>query len=134
MKIPTDARFEQVFEQRLVWEVQFHQRLIAAFPDKKIGEIDEKHLRKNLFEYPPRDWWEEKISLIECQHRFGLDRETISARWLESTNEFLGWFREGDELWTFCSPAETWQRLAGRKGVVLVVEGVSLVHIVTIMN
>ena len=41
---------------------------------------------------------------------------------------------EGDQLWTFTSPPETWQALAGRSGVALVRDGRIVGHHVTLMN
>jgi hypothetical protein len=42
--------------------------------------------------------------------------------------------KPGDELWTFCSPAESWQNLAGRRGIVLLRDGMAIAEIVTLMN
>ncbi|MGD9741392.1 MAG: hypothetical protein AB7J30_12380 [Hyphomicrobium sp.] len=41
---------------------------------------------------------------------------------------------EGDEIWTFSSPRETWETLCGRAGIVLVRKGRAVAHIVTEMN
>jgi len=40
----------------------------------------------------------------------------------------------GDELWEYESPAESWQRLAGRAGIVLLRRGVPVAEILTRMN
>jgi hypothetical protein len=39
-----------------------------------------------------------------------------------------------DEIWKFCSPLESWEHLAGRAGVALVRDGVSIRTIVSMMN
>jgi hypothetical protein len=41
---------------------------------------------------------------------------------------------EGDELWTFCSPLESWTHLAGSAGIALVRRGEVVDSIVTLMN
>ena len=40
----------------------------------------------------------------------------------------------GDELWTFSSPAQSWEDLAGRAGVALVRDGNPIKVLVTMMN
>jgi len=42
--------------------------------------------------------------------------------------------RDGDELWTFCSPATMWRNMAGREGVALVRNGNVVGFLVTRMN
>lgn len=41
---------------------------------------------------------------------------------------------EGDELWSFVSPLDSWRHLAGRAGVALVRNGEIIGHLVTRMN
>jgi hypothetical protein len=53
-----------------------------------------------------------------------------NARWVE----FRGKFREGDELWEFSSPPDTWQNLCGRAGVAIVRHGKIVDSFVTVMN
>jgi hypothetical protein len=40
----------------------------------------------------------------------------------------------GDELWTFASPAHTWEDLAGMAGIALVRNGTPIKIITTVMN
>jgi hypothetical protein len=40
----------------------------------------------------------------------------------------------GDELWEFCSPPPSWERLAGRQGIVLLRDGNVVASILTAMN
>jgi hypothetical protein len=42
--------------------------------------------------------------------------------------------QEGDELWYFCSPPESWQHLAGRAGIAIVRAGQIVDSFVTQMN
>jgi hypothetical protein len=39
-----------------------------------------------------------------------------------------------DELWTFATSAESFRRLAGRAGIVLLRDGNAIAEIVTLMN
>ena len=39
-----------------------------------------------------------------------------------------------DELWTFSSPVEHWQRLAGRMGIALIRNGRSIGYVITLLN
>ena len=44
-------------------------------------------------------------------------------RWLADWRAFLAQMQEGDELWIFCSPAESWEHMAGRGGIAVVRHG-----------
>jgi hypothetical protein len=44
----------------------------------------------------------------------------------ERWRRFTSRMKEGDELWEFCSPPATWERLAGRKGLCIVRGGSEL--------
>jgi len=46
----------------------------------------------------------------------------------------LAQMEEGDELWEFRSPVESWEHLAGRAGIALVRQGEIINFIVTMMN
>jgi len=48
--------------------------------------------------------------------------------------ELLARMQDGDELWEFESPPETWENLAGRKGIALIRECQVVASIVTLMN
>jgi hypothetical protein len=42
--------------------------------------------------------------------------------------------RPGDQLWTFASPAESWEHLAGRAGIALVRDGKTIALLLGAMN
>lgn len=46
-----------------------------------------------------------------------------TARWLAKWHAFVGRMTDGDELWYFESPAETWAGLSGAAGYALVRSG-----------
>lgn len=58
----------------------------------------------------------------------GLDRLPFAVR------NLLDQMRDGDELWLFCSPPESWAALAGRSGVAVVREGRIISSALTLMN
>jgi hypothetical protein len=54
----------------------------------------------------------------------------INKEW----RELLAQMQEGDELWEFESPPETWENLAGRQGIALIRDCKVVAVIVTLMN
>ena len=52
----------------------------------------------------------------------------------EEWQQLLATMQEGDELWEFESPPETWENLAGRKGIALIRDCRVVAVIVTLMN
>jgi hypothetical protein len=92
----------------------------------------------------PLAWLQERISIEEAERRFTPmpDDRTIHAPELRKPFGFLNakWeelktrMQTGDEIWTFRSPPETWQDLAGRAGVALVREHKVIDAVVTAMN
>jgi hypothetical protein len=111
---------------------------------------DEEMKRQNSQpSFPPRDWLGQRINVPMVERGkappivgSGI-RITINQRSFDldtgipQTHE---WERiklrmlPGDELWTFSSPPETWQALAGRMGIALVRKGRVIAHAITAMN
>jgi hypothetical protein len=54
----------------------------------------------------------------------------LNDRW----RAFLAQMQEGDELWTFCTPPETWEHNAGLGGIALVRDGKWVAKIVTLQH
>jgi hypothetical protein len=54
----------------------------------------------------------------------------LNSRWEALKAQMV----EGDELWLFRSPSETWRNMAGCAGVALVRDGKIVAKIVTSMN
>ena len=54
----------------------------------------------------------------------------LNDRW----RAFRAQMQEGDELWTFCTPPETWEHMAGLGGIALVRHGKMVGHIVTLLQ
>jgi hypothetical protein len=90
------------------------------------------------------DWLREKITVAEAEadnpgisdHRVSLYPEAarpfgfLNRRWETLKAEM----KLRDELWTFCSPADSWRQFTGLMGVALLRDGKVLEVIVTEMN
>ena len=92
----------------------------------------------------PTSWLDKKINVAEAEAANpGLHDERV-ARFPEAGRPFGFHNREWealksamqpeDEVWTFASPADSWQHLAGRAGIALVRDGHPIKTLVTIMN
>ena len=99
--------------------------------------------------YPPSEWLKARVdaSDIEAEAALpfkdgGLVMVTDGVMETPGTTVPIDrkWHRialrmvPGDELWTFSSPPEYWQGLAGRMGVALIRKGHPIGHINTMMN
>jgi len=86
------------------------------------------------------EWLQYKLTIREAENenmvrhrRLGLRRVPFgfqNSEWKEFLTEMI----EGDELWKFCSPEETWNNLCGREGIALVRNGQLINFIVTRLN
>jgi hypothetical protein len=92
----------------------------------------------------PKDWLDKKISIAEAEAAHpGISDDRVQ-RFPDAAKPFgfrsRAWealkaeMQPGDELWTFSSPADSWQHLAGRAGVALVRDGNPIEALVTVMN
>jgi len=92
----------------------------------------------------PRSWLNEKTTVTEAEAANPGIRDGRAERFANAAKPFGFQNRRweelkalvlpGDEIWTFSSPAESWERLAGRAGVALVRDGVPIRVIFTMMN
>ena len=92
----------------------------------------------------PKDWLDKKISVAEAEAEHPGIRDERVQRFPDAAKPFgfrnKAWeaikaaMQPGDELWTFSSPADSWQHLAGRAGVALVRDGNPIEALVTVMN
>ena len=87
--------------------------------------------------WPPLYWLQSKMSPEEFKEEFAKasepERQVLcpSSQFDGEFAEFLARWQDGDELWRYSSPPETWRALMGRGGVVLVRGGRSVAHIET---
>lgn len=99
--------------------------------------------------YPPSEWLKARVDACEIEAEVslpfkdgGLVMVTDGVRETPGTTVPIDrkWHRialrmvPGDELWTFSSPPEYWQGLAGRMGVALIRNGHPIGHVTTMMN
>jgi hypothetical protein len=87
-----------------------------------------------------KDWLQKRITIAEAEEanmartdRLGPDAVPfgfMNREW----REFVAKVCEGDELWEFTSPHETWVDLAGREGIAMVREGEIVAFILTSMS
>jgi hypothetical protein len=87
-----------------------------------------------------KEWLQEQTTLEQAEQDHLVKDERLGPNpvpfgfQLESWIRFKGQMREGDELWKFSSPAETWQHLAKLEGLSIVRNGEIVDSIVTMMN
>jgi len=92
----------------------------------------------------PADWLRKKITVAEAEaDNPGISDDQVS-RYPEAARPFGFLNREwealkaaikpGDELWSFISPADSWQQLASRMGVALLRDGKVIEVIATEIN
>jgi hypothetical protein len=87
-----------------------------------------------------KEWLSKRITVAEAEAANLVRDDPLGAepvafgfmndRWCA----LLAQMQDGDELWEFCSPSESWQRLAGTAGVALVRNGEVVDSIVTLLN
>jgi hypothetical protein len=97
-----------------------------------VGDLPEgQHNRRwnaGPSDYPPSTWLRSIMTLEEFEQEFP---NYMNIPYLA---EFIRLRQEGDELWRFSSPPEQWATLAGRGGTVLVRDGRSVAHVVTVLS
>jgi hypothetical protein len=85
-------------------------------------------------------WLTRRASVVEAQQCEWLDYQTLDQTPVVRGTEREEWSRlltqveEGDELWEFCSPFDSWKHLAGRAGIALVRQGRCVAWVITMMN
>jgi hypothetical protein len=92
----------------------------------------------------PKAWLDKKVSVEEAEALYsGVHDERVQRRpdfakpfgFLNSNWEALkAAMQPGDELWTFASPPDSWQNLAGEAGVAVVRDGNPIKVIITTVN
>jgi len=77
-------------------------------------------------------WRSRKISVEQAEREIELDKWTpeCQAKW----KTFLSKLRPDCELWYYCSPGQTWEKLAGREGYAIFDNDRLVADIVTRMN
>ena len=87
---------------------------------------DEIQWTKSEPAFPPTEWLKKRIGVE--------DIDSAKAGKCADWNCIKARLTEHDELWEFSSPSHYWEGLAGRAGVVLIRDGRSIAHVITVMN
>ena len=92
----------------------------------------------------PVTWLQKKITVAAAEKEHPGISDERKTRFPEAVKpfgfqhqkweEFKAVMLPGDELWTFSSPVDSWQHLAGRAGIAIVRNGVPVRSFVTAMN
>jgi len=80
-----------------------------------------------------KPWLEKQYSLADLEARHMYDGKPfghLNERW----DLLKASMQEGDTVWEFSSPPESWRNMAGRAGVALVRDGAIIDVIITMMN
>ena len=77
----------------------------------------------------PAEWLTKKVSIAAIDCDLGRD-PVMACEWKIVKGKMV----EGDECWSFHSPAHTWEKTIGRAGFAVVRNGVPVDAIVTMLN
>jgi len=92
----------------------------------------------------PKEWLQNTITVAQAEaENPGITDDRV-AKYPDAAQPFgfrhgdwealKAQMQPGDELWTFASPPESWQHLAGRAGIALVRDGNPIVVLLGAMN
>ena len=92
----------------------------------------------------PKSWLDKKITIAEAEAEHpGINDERVQ-RFPDAAKPFgfksgqweaiKAAMQPGDELWTFASPAKSWEDLAGRAGIAVVRDGNPIMVLTTMLN
>ncbi len=80
----------------------------------------------------PGDWLQDRLDEQDVDAKFTVPNTT--SRRAKEWSRVKGKLRPGDELWSYSSPPETWQKLCGREGVCVMRGEKVVANIITLMN
>jgi hypothetical protein len=87
-----------------------------------------------------KNWLQRRVTVEEAEQQNmilddRLGRKAVPFGFMnEKWKAFIAQMVEGDQLWEFISPPDTWQNLCGRQGIAIVRNGEVLSTLVTEMN
>lgn len=90
--------------------------------------------------YLIKGWLTAKLSIKEAESKNMVQNANLGLDPLpfgycnKEWKKLLELMEDGDELWEYCSPRESWGNLCGRAGIALVRNGVVLSSLLTLIN
>jgi hypothetical protein len=137
---PNSISFKKMTAFRLIISLVF----CLIYPLVLIYHLKEKMLRKKdvqksfaPFHESEIAWLRNKITIQDAEAK---NMVKIGDQFIPFGNINFQWksildrLQEGDELYEFESPSESWKNLAGRKGIALVRDGEIVIDLVTEMS
>jgi hypothetical protein len=92
----------------------------------------------------PKAWLDKKVTIAEAEAEHPGIRDERVQRFPDAAKPFgfkngqweaiKAAMQPGDELWTFVSPKESWENLAGRAGIAVVRDGNPIMVLTTMLN
>jgi hypothetical protein len=92
----------------------------------------------------PKAWLDKKVTIAEAEAAHPGIRDERVQRFPDAAKPFgfksgqweaiKAAMQPGDELWTFASPAKSWEDLAGRAGIAVVRDGNPVMVLTTMLN
>jgi hypothetical protein len=92
----------------------------------------------------PKAWLDKKVTIAEAEAEHPGIRDERVQRFPDAAKPFgfkngqweaiKAAMQPGDELWTFASPAKSWEDLAGRAGIAVVRDGNPVMVLTTMLN
>jgi hypothetical protein len=81
----------------------------------------------------PKQWLDQEISIERAEGKNMVDGIPFGAS-SDNWKRLKDSLQNGDSLWTYCSPFESFKALVGRCGIAVVRDGRVVTQLVTIMN
>jgi hypothetical protein len=92
----------------------------------------------------PKAWLDKKVTIAEAEAEHPGIKDERVQRFPDAAKPFgfksgqweaiKAAMQPGDELWTFASPAKSWEDLAGRAGIAVVRDGNPVMVMTTMLN
>ena len=82
----------------------------------------------------PTDWLVRRTSLNEIVDRFRELPDSVRETAIRDVTQFVSVAESTDELWTFSSPKESWERKCGSSGLAVVRDGAIVATHLLMMN
>lgn len=79
-------------------------------------------------------WRKERVTIEQVEQSPILDHKAPLTDGCDDWRQLKNSVQAGDEIWTFCSPQEVWDRQMGWQGLILVRDGKLVEHCVTAQN